>query len=32
MVESSIDEIGDFEPIETGGFFKVQAVGRRSSV
>lgn len=24
--ESSMDEIGDFEPNETGGFIKVQAI------
>jgi argininosuccinate synthase len=24
--ESSMDEIGDFEPSETGGFIKVQAI------
>ena len=26
MTESSMDEIGDFEPFETGGFIKVQAI------
>ena len=26
MNESSMDEIGDFEPVETGGFIKVQAI------
>ena len=26
MSESSMDEIGDFEPVETGGFIKVQAI------
>lgn len=26
MAESSMDEIGDFEPSETGGFIKVQAI------